>query len=123
LESALAYWGLELRWSANPLLSESLYGLRLKTQQGSLLVGFLHPNSPAEDHLTLDDQIVAINGRKATPSNAQELLAMQQKARISFFRHECLHEVYLEPTQEQYFRTLTLQKAQTQNPNYSLWAE
>jgi predicted metalloprotease with PDZ domain len=127
LKAALHYIGQDLKEEPNPLLSESLYGLRWQWQNNACQVLQLVPQSPAEESLTWGDEIVAINGRKVSADNVEKLFALQTgRSEISFFRKNELFHTCLEASEARFFPLFKVQPLQeateTQYENFEKWA-
>ena len=95
LHKALAFVGCQLVTEENASVSEGTFGFRAVTHDGRTEVLSIWPNSPAAAALTVDDEIVAVNGRRVG-QNLQTLLAAgATQYELSVFRQNQLRTVTL----------------------------
>jgi predicted metalloprotease with PDZ domain len=94
LTPALDYVGCQLQKLPSALLHESRYGFRLAPTP-AMTVGYVAPDSPAGKVLSVEDEFIALNGRKLENLNFQALLAQEEKAEITLFRQKKLMTVTL----------------------------
>ncbi|AMM52737.1 peptidase M61 [Rufibacter sp. DG15C] len=124
LAPALKYVGCQLQKLPSPLLHESRYGFRLAPTP-LFTVGYVAPNSPAAKVLSVDDELIALNGRKLENLNLQALLAQKEKAELTLFRQKKLLTVTLLPDGDIHlplFRVSRNPKATPdQKQNFKLW--
>ncbi|KAA3440789.1 M61 family metallopeptidase [Rufibacter hautae] len=98
LAPALAYVGCLLEKEPAVLPHESLYGFRLNAALPAVsVVGYVAPNSPAAWVLAIDDELIAVNGRKLENSNLANLVKGQPEIEITLFRQKRLKTVILKP--------------------------
>ncbi|AKD02445.1 M61 family metallopeptidase [Pontibacter korlensis] len=124
LDEALRYVGCTLVQQQNSLIYESKYGFKLASD-GSANVTAIAPASPASELLSMDDELVALNGRKLE-SNLQQLLALEpQEMELTLFRDKQLRAVRLEPNGKTFYSKYTVQKRQdatdAEKQNFKLW--
>ncbi|MDX5417583.1 MAG: M61 family peptidase [Hymenobacteraceae bacterium] len=124
LDEALRYVGCALQQQQSSLVYESELGFRV-TSDPSPKITAIAPGSPASELLSIDDELVALNGRKLE-SNLQQLLAMQpEEVELTLFREKQLCVVRLEPNGESYYSKYTVQKRQDateqEKQNFKLW--
>ncbi|MGI4835914.1 MAG: M61 family metallopeptidase [Janthinobacterium lividum] len=74
LDRALRTVGCQLVAYENSIISEGTFGFRTALRDNRVEITYLWPDSPAAAVLTVDDELVAINGRRAG-ANLQTLLA------------------------------------------------
>ncbi len=113
LTEILSYVGLEIVMTPNPLLSQSLLGVKIAALNGRELIQQIYPGGTAElAGLMINDEIVAVNGIKSIgkldellgQSDMQELtLTVSRMGRI--LESECPH------TNKSYFPVYTLKKS------------
>jgi predicted metalloprotease with PDZ domain len=95
LDEALRTVGCALMVQASGSASEGRFGFRTVVKNERTEVTDIYPDSPAARVLTVDDQIVAVNGRRVD-MNLQNLLSTGQPAYdISVFRQDRLLTVTL----------------------------
>ena len=95
LSKALAFVGCQLVTEENASVSEGTFGFRAVTRDGRTEVLSIWPNSPAAAALTVDDEIVAVDGRRVA-QNLQTLLAAgATQYELSVFRQQQLRTVTL----------------------------
>jgi predicted metalloprotease with PDZ domain len=124
LDEALRYVGCTLAAHPNPLVYESKYGFKISSE-GSIKVTAVAPGSPASELLSIDDELVALNGRKLE-NNLQQLLALEpQEVELALFREKQLRVVRLEPNCQSFYSKHTVQKRQdataAEKENFKLW--
>lgn len=128
LDEALHYVGCTLSVSKNPLLYESLFGIKVAIENQTIKIAATAPHSPASEALSIDDELVALNGRKLE-QNLQPLLAeadMNNPVRLTLFRNKQLREVALQAS-EQYYAKYTIEKredaSEKEKLNFKLWLQ
>ena len=113
--------GLKLETKPSSKLNEQFFGFKLQ----GLKVVQVAPQSPAELSLSLGDQIVAVDGRKATIQNLQMLLYKKKQVVIHFFRGDCLTAVSLKINENWYGNTYHLKVnkliSQEEKQNFEAW--
>lgn len=124
LDEALRYVGCSLIENQNPLIYESKYGFKVSSE-GSIKVTAIAPGSPASELLSIDDELIALNGRKLE-HNLQQLLALEpQEVELALFREKQLRVVRLVPNGKNYYSKYTVQKRQDaseeEKTNFKLW--
>ncbi|CAN5881782.1 PDZ domain-containing protein [soil metagenome] len=126
LQEAFDYVGCRLVTEESVAPSESLYGFKTLLREQTTVVTATVPGSPAWHHLSVDDEIVAVNGRKVE-ANFQILLGEQQKpVTLSVFRQKQLRTLSLPvPTAERYLQKYTVAKKENasyrKQENFRLW--
>ena len=124
LEAALHYVGCTLNTNLNPILSESKYGFKTTLKDNILQVSGLAPQSPAADVLSLEDELIAINGRRIE-GNFATLLSQAETVELTLFRNKMLRQVTLKPDQQTYFPKYSVSKLPQASPeqrqNFAAW--
>ncbi|MDX5442731.1 MAG: hypothetical protein LPJ89_02990, partial [Hymenobacteraceae bacterium] len=124
LEEALQTVGCTLQTEENVAVSENNFGFKTITKDGKLLISAVAPASPAADALSLEDEIVAVNGRKAELS-LQHLLEPDKPQEITFFRNHRLRTAQLRPKTNRFYQNYQVQKLQQasaqQKHNFEQW--
>ncbi|AIZ63087.1 peptidase M61 [Hymenobacter sp. DG25B] len=118
LAEALATVGCMLLIEENPSASEGTFGFRTVVKNERTEVTDILPGSPAAAALTVDDEIVAVNGRRVA-MNLQSLLSANQEMQyeVSVFRQNKLLTVTLQARPEQrYWQKLTVEKRPDATP-------
>jgi predicted metalloprotease with PDZ domain len=95
LVPALDYVGCMLEKTPATLAYESLYGFRLAA--GGNVVSYISPDSPAATVLSVEDELMALNGRKLENNNLLSLLQDQERVELTLFRQKKLRTVTLQP--------------------------
>lgn len=124
LDEALHFIGCTLKETENPILNESKYGFKVASE-GTAKITAIAPDSPASTALSIDDEIVALNGRKIE-NNLQHLLASQPKEiQLTIFREKHLQSINLAPDGNSYYSKYTIEKradaAEEQKQNFKVW--
>ncbi len=109
LQRLLPYFGLELKIEHSQVISESVYGFRTEQRKLKTHVSAIAPGSPAEGVLSVDDRIIAVNGRQLE-NNLQGLLCQTGRCELALFRNRYLHTVLLEPNGRLFYQQYTLCK-------------
>lgn len=126
LAPALDYVGCTLEKLSSAAAHESLYGFRLHpTSTASPTISYIVSNSPAAQVLSVDDELVAVNGRKLENNNLAALLQRQEDVEITLFRQKKLYTVRLAPDGNlylpQYKVVKNLTATEEQQHNFKLW--
>ncbi|SIT94915.1 Predicted metalloprotease, contains C-terminal PDZ domain [Pontibacter indicus] len=127
LDQALRYVGCTLQAEETALLSEKLFGFKTVSDNNITKVTAIAPDSSANSALSIDDELVALNGRKLE-QNLQPLLAdtdLSQGIELTLFRNKQLRQVILEPSQHTYYTRYTVAKrkdaTEAEKENFRLW--
>lgn len=118
LADALATVGCMLLIEENPSASEGTFGFRTVVKNERTEVTDILPGSPAAAALTVDDEIVAVNGRRVA-MNLQSLLSANQEMQyeVAVFRQNKLLTVTLQAQPGQrYWQKLTVEKRPDATP-------
>ncbi|MGV3538877.1 MAG: M61 family metallopeptidase, partial [Rufibacter sp.] len=94
LNPALDYVGCQLEKLPSANLYESLFGFRLNS---ALAVTYIAPHSPAAAVLSVDDELIALNGRKLENNNLPHLITPHAALELTLFRSKKLQTVTLAP--------------------------
>ncbi|AYA37451.1 M61 family peptidase [Hymenobacter oligotrophus] len=126
LDEALRFAGCCLMVQLNGSFAEGRLGFRTVQKGDRTEVTDIHPDSPASHNLTVDDQIVAVNGRRVS-GNLQSLLNNGQlQHEVTVFRQDRLVTVELQPSSERlYWPRITVAKlaeaTAAQQASFSQW--
>ncbi|GAB3822803.1 PDZ domain-containing protein [Pontibacter rugosus] len=125
LDEALRYVGCTLKEQLNLLQHEGKYGFKVSSSDASIKVTAIAPDSPASEVLSIDDELVALNGRKLE-NNLQQLLALEpEEVKLVLFRDKKLRVVRLEQNNSMYYSKYTIQKradaTEAEKHNFKLW--
>lgn len=117
LQEALRYVGCSLAIEENPVLSESHYGFKIMLREQTTVVSGLVPGSPAWCQLSVDDEILAVNGRKVE-ANLDSLLAPHEVVNLTVFRQKKLRSLSLyRRINERYLQRHTVTKMKNASPS------
>ncbi|NEM99661.1 M61 family metallopeptidase [Pontibacter burrus] len=126
LDEALHYVGCTLKQHENTLLYESRFGFKVSQEQ-TIKITSIAPGSPAYDALSIDDELVALNGRKLE-QNLQHLLQQlspTETITLTLFREKQLRQVMLTPTAKTFYPKYTIEKlpdaTAAAKENFKLW--
>ncbi|GAA4426700.1 PDZ domain-containing protein [Pontibacter saemangeumensis] len=124
LDEALRYVGCTLHEHQNPLLYEGIYGFKVSSE-GSTKVTAIAPGSPSSQVLSIEDELIALNGRKLE-NNLQQLLSLQpETAVLTLFREKQLRTVPLQSGGTGYYSKFTVEKradaTAAEKGNFQLW--
>ncbi len=127
LDTALYYVGCTLKATTNALLYEGHYGFKTVTENQVTKVTAIAPDAPASEALSIDDELIALNGRKLE-QNLQPLLAAagtEAPITLTIFRDKRLREVTLQPNGQSYYAKYTIHKnaeaSEQEMQNFRLW--
>ncbi|GGG32123.1 M61 family metallopeptidase [Pontibacter amylolyticus] len=127
LDEALTYVGCTLLAEENALLSERLFGFKIVADAQTTKVTAIAPDSPASTALSVDDELIAVNGRKIE-QNLQPLLAdmdLRQGIELTLFRNKRLRHVRLQPSQQTYYTRYSIAKSpdakDAEKQNFKRW--
>ncbi|WP_205503426.1 M61 family metallopeptidase [Rufibacter psychrotolerans] len=126
LAPALEHVGCRLEKLPSPLAYESLYGFRLNPAPSvTPVISYLAPESPAAEVLSVDDELVALNGRKLENNNLPNLMALQAEVELTLFRQKKLHTVSLAPDGKLHLPVYKVSRNPAATPaqrgNFKLW--
>jgi len=124
LDEALHFVGCTLKKQQSPLVYESKFGFKISSDQHTKVTA-VAPGSPASEALSVDDELIALNGRKLE-NNLQQLLALQpQTVELMLFRERQLRVVQLQPDGTDYYSKYTVEKradaTETAHENFKQW--
>lgn len=127
LDEALRYVGCTLKAEENALLYERVFGFKTIADNQTIKVSAVAPDSPASATLSVEDELVAVNGRKLE-QNLQPLLAdleLTQPVELTLFRNKRLRQVTLQPGQQTFYTKYTIAKrtdaTEAEKGNFKLW--
>ncbi|PVY39207.1 M61 family metallopeptidase [Pontibacter virosus] len=127
LDEALRYVGCTLKAEENAMLYEGLFGFKIVADAQATKVTAIAPDSPASTALSVEDELVAVNGRKIE-QNLQPLLAdtdLAQGIELTLFRIKQLRQVRLQPSQQTYYTRYSIAKrpdaTDAEKQNFKLW--
>lgn len=115
LDRALGTVGCRLKIEENPSVAEGMYGFRTNQKGDTTEVAAIAENSPASRALALEDEVLAVNGRKVE-GNLQMLLHGLHEAEVTVFRHKRLRIVHLVADGASHYRKLTVERAPDASP-------
>lgn len=124
LEQALHYVGCTLLCQHSPVLSEAVFGFKTTIKEHNPQVTAIAPGSPAAAGLSLDDELVAVNGRRIS-NNLPALLNTSEPVELTLFRNKMLRQVRLVPGEQSFYNKYKVSKlpgaAAWQQENFRLW--
>ena len=126
LDDALRFVGCTLKPDEHHLIYEAKYGFKISAEQ-SIKVTAIAPDSPAFSALSIDDELVALNGRKLE-QNLQALLHQQdqhQPVTLTLFRDKQLRQVTLQANGNSFYPKYKIAKrtdaTDAEKQNFKLW--
>ena len=123
LNQALHYVGCTLQQEPNGGITESKFGFRTAASGDFFKVTYIEPNSPAAHALSVDDELIAVNGRKLEESLL--LFKSQDLIEVSLFRNKKLRTIILQADGKPHLIKYTIQKLTNSTPdqkqNFELW--
>ncbi|WP_299991358.1 M61 family peptidase [uncultured Pontibacter sp.] len=127
LEEALRYVGCTLKAEENAMITERLFGFKTVADTQMTKITAIAPDSPASKALGVEDELIAVNGRKIE-QNLQPLLTdmdLRQGIELMLFRNKQLRQVVLQPAQQTYYTKYSVAKrsdaTDAEKQNFKLW--
>jgi predicted metalloprotease with PDZ domain len=124
LDKALQYVGCTLTTESNLVLTEGIWGFKTSLTENIVRVSSIAAGSPAAAALSLDDELLALNGRKIE-GNMAALLEGLSKCILTLFRNKQLREVTLQTDEKQYYKKYSIRKRPeatlADRANFYLW--
>ena len=99
--------GCQLDIAENALHSEGTFGFRANKVGEKWLVQRIEPGSVADEHLALNDELLAINGTQIQDS-VEELLAGHQTVKLDIVRNQQTRTLELTTQEDRYFKVYTI---------------
>lgn len=126
LDQLLHYIGFRLYAQESASITESWLGFKTIQKGETTVISAIAPGSPAEDLLSREDELVAINGRKIN-NNLEKLILRQQEVELSLFRNGRLLHVALKRGAHSYYQQWSIVPAHTSIPeaqkNFEMWSK
>jgi predicted metalloprotease with PDZ domain len=117
LDKALAFVGCTLRMEESASPSEGLFGFRTVVRNERTEVTDILPDSPAAACFTVDDEILAVNGRRVQMNLHSLLAGGADHYEVSVFRQNRLLTVPLQMQMGQHFwPKITIEKLPVATP-------
>lgn len=104
LKEAGQWMGVTIETVDAKLIHEQKYGIRLQKKKEGWVVHSIDPKSPAMEQLSLGDELIAINNKRVTHENLEQLLNLSDTVDLHFFRNNILKNERLVITEDSYFR-------------------
>ncbi|MFT5617708.1 MAG: putative metalloprotease with PDZ domain [Arenicella sp.] len=127
LKKAFDSVGLSVKRVDSEKSSERNFGIKLQDKQGKVIVASIDKNSTAYNLLTLGDEIVAIDNKRATIGNIDKLLADNTRVTALLFRNNLFLTKKLKGIESQIFNNYILikktAKSKNQKQRLKLWFE
>ncbi len=124
LNQSLYKVGCRLDIADNALISEGTFGFRAGKVNDKWLVQRIEPSSVADNHLAINDEILAINDNQIQ-DNLEELLARYQNITVSLVRNHKTKMVELIPQEDRHFKVYTIAQredaAEGEKQAFSSW--
>ncbi|WP_020532473.1 M61 family metallopeptidase [Flexithrix dorotheae] len=95
----LVEFGLTLQTETNDSPLAGFFGIKCNTINGKIFISQIAPESPAEGKLFLNDEIIAIDYKKAVEENIDLICAGKNTLVVSVFRNNVLQTIGLEKKQ------------------------
>jgi predicted metalloprotease with PDZ domain len=95
LDKVLHTVGCQLLPVPNPAHAEATFGFRTTSRADRTDVSYIWPGSPAEKLLSVEDEIVAVNGRREVPNTMLLLPGSEPHYELIVLRQNCLLTVQL----------------------------
>ena len=122
--SLLAHVGCALISELPGNLFESSFGFKTVWEGNYHRISRIHPSSPAAKSLSVDDEIVAVNGQKVT-SDLHSLIDNKDEVTLTVFRLNYLHEITLSSDGAAYFADYDIRQIESPSPqqreNFENW--
>ena len=129
LNECVSYIGCQLMTYDNHDTCEALYGFKIKEENSKSIIIQIAPNSPADKSLlSVNDEIIAVNGMQCDKNSLNELLRFHhgETIALSLFRSRELIYVPITSGDETYFANYILVKkdnaSEEEKANFHSWA-
>ena len=125
LSKAFGFIGCALSITESRFALENIYGLKIMTSKdGRTLVEAIEPGSPADQFLTREDELIAIDGAKII-NNANELTGKKLQISVTFFRKNKMGTIVLKADGKPYFQQYRIAKnisaSTAEKANFEKW--
>lgn len=124
LQELLPFFGCRLELIEN-LSHEGQFGFKAIQQEEITKISMIQPGSIAEEALSREDELIAVNGRKIE-KNLEELIGNKKEVALSLFRNKELKTVFLRNTGQSYFQNWRIiqnpETKQKEKENFEKWA-
>jgi hypothetical protein len=88
-------------------------------------LGFIEPNSPADEVLALTDEILSIDNQLPTIKNLNELLENKNQIVVQLLHHQKMKTVLLQRNGKEYVNRYTIHRkenpSQAEQENFDKW--
>jgi predicted metalloprotease with PDZ domain len=126
IAQAMHAFGCDIEVLPSPMTTERIFGFSTCQKDGKTVIENIEPGSPADQFLTRDDEIIAVDTSKVS-GNIQELLSSRKKALISFFRKNKLMTAEIEAEKRTYFKQYRVIKrkdaTEVEKNNFKKWVK
>ncbi len=126
LDELLHTVGCCLQPTESAFIAERNFGFRTAFREGKLVVASIAPGSPASQQLRIEDEIMAVNGRRAAES-VEELLVNRQVVELALFRSHMLRQLQLEEDGRSYFKQFNIiqnqEASRQEKENFFQWLQ
>lgn len=123
LNELLDFAGCYLKEAESPAATERLFGFRVSKKETAHVVSLIQPASVAEKLLSLEDEIIAVNGNKV--NDKVDDLVEHEEIELTLFRNNKLKTIMLKSNGERYFRQFLIAQKSDANDkqirNFEKW--
>jgi len=119
-------FGCDLEVLPSPMATERVFGFSTNQKDGKTIIENIEPGSIADQTLTREDEIIAVDSFKVS-GNIQELLSNRKKATLTFFRKNKLMTTEIEAEKKTYFKQYRITKrkdaSEVEKNNFKKWVK
>jgi predicted metalloprotease with PDZ domain len=124
LPKTLKYLGYKLQITPSKKLEEQLFGFKVAVKENRLFVVLIEPNSPADEVLTLQDELISIDNHNVE-ANLLPFIAGKTTIIVQILRDYKLKTVALTSTEKTYLNVYSIAKIKKENKeteeNFNKW--
>ncbi len=129
LEEAYNYIGCSIALTSSPIIYESHFGFKLKSETAfKNIIGQVAPDSPADKAgLSINDEVIGVNGL-ILENNLHDFLTIEmgKHVTLNIIRNKKQMDIAMQQTSEEYFPIYTVVKipiaSEKQRENFRKWA-
>ncbi len=124
LDQLLQFIGFQLHVEESASITENWFGFKTIQKGDTTVISGIAPNSSAENLLSREDELVAVNGRKIN-HNLDKLISDREEIELSLFRNQRMMHVPLKRGAQSHYQQWSIIPALATTPaqqkNFDMW--
>jgi predicted metalloprotease with PDZ domain len=112
LQATIQHIGYQILANKNPRIEEQVFGFRIAVRESKLFVSLIAPNSPADEFLSLQDELLSIDNQVVEPRLVHTLLQGKKEITLQIIRKQKLKTIRLQANNQQYLPIYSIEKLQ-----------